>query len=110
MSNALIGKGPNSSVWHVVRRPHLSEGVTIEEARAGRVRQRDGEPWPEEDCIDRSTHRMSLCSLVWEITQVKIGEPTCKTCLKQLELIEHPCRHDSAAHRQHQKRTIVWCP
>ena len=51
-----IGKTASSKVWHVVRAPYSYEGVNI----------------------DRETHIMSLCSLVWEVTETRRGEPTCK--------------------------------
>ena len=88
----LLGKGPTSTAWHIVRRPHSNEGVTREELRRDRRRG-----WflnfDEKDCIkDRDIHLMSLCSHVWEVTETtKRAVPEhelCQLCLWQIRSME----------------------
>lgn len=96
MSEQLIGKGSNSSVWHIVRAPYSNEGVDI----------------------DRETHVMSLCSLIWTIVKTRPGTATCKLCIKQSQLIngEIPDRACStgrerwAQHRQRQRAAVLHLP
>ena len=96
MSSELIGKGANSSVWHVLRVPYRNEGIDI----------------------DRETHVMSLCSHVWTVVQTRRGEPTCKHCIKQSQLIhgeivDRACfmsKPKWTRHRARQKSAILRLP
>jgi hypothetical protein len=92
----LIGKGRGSKVWHVVREPYSNEGVDL----------------------DRETHTMSLCSMVWTISETRRGEPTCKLCIKQQKLIseeipDRACfmsKEKWARHRAKQAAAILELP
>jgi len=60
----VIGRGPTSTVWHIIRPPDDREGT-------------------EEDRAD-PTWRLSLCSHVWRITETAEGRPTCYHCVKRV--------------------------
>jgi len=81
----LIGRGPTSTKWHIVRAPFSNEGG------------------PD---MDRETHMMSLCSHVWEIAETRLGAPTCGHCLKQLDILEGRRRSDSG-HRSRQAAAVL---
>jgi hypothetical protein len=57
----LIGRRTTSSCWHMVRRPASNESTKAKRA---------DKHW-----------LMSLCSLVWKVQELKMGKPTCLTCL-----------------------------
>jgi len=59
-----VGRGAGSAlgIWHTVRRPYDNEGT------------------PEKRATD---WRLSLCALVWEITEFRASKPTCWHCLNR---------------------------
>lgn len=88
----LIGRRKSSTTWHLVRAPYENEGVV------------------GETIGPRDQHIMSLCSLVWEIEQLRRGEPTCAHCKKQLQIVEGlrpPPVPNSKFHRARQRVALL---